>query len=115
MDVSVVVNFLSQVMFVFLLFLGMVMYANEVETKGKLKLPERKINYNISTEDEPTCTLSQWCGSQFAVVRLQLSLFLLLLLIFIPVPFFKKIFCLKKFGTIILYLSSLEISIFHSI
>ena len=33
--VHVVVNFLSQVIFVFLLFLGMVMYANEVET-GKL-------------------------------------------------------------------------------
>ena len=30
-----VVNFLSQVIFVFLLFLGMVIYANEVETKGK--------------------------------------------------------------------------------
>ena len=38
-DVSVynyvVVNFLSQVIFVFLLFLGMAMYANEVETKEK--------------------------------------------------------------------------------
>ena len=31
----VVVNFLSQVIFVFLLVLGMVMYANEVETKEK--------------------------------------------------------------------------------
>ena len=31
----VVVNFLSQVIFVFLLFLGMVMYANEMETKEK--------------------------------------------------------------------------------
>ena len=31
----VVVNFLSQVIFVFLLFLRMVMYANEVETKEK--------------------------------------------------------------------------------
>ena len=29
----VVVNFLSQVIFAFLLFLGMVLYANEVETK----------------------------------------------------------------------------------
>ena len=28
--VSVVVNFLSQVIFLFLLFLGMIMYANEV-------------------------------------------------------------------------------------
>ena len=35
LDVSVVVNFLSQVMFVFLLSLGMVIYANEVETKEK--------------------------------------------------------------------------------
>ena len=33
--IYVVVNFLSQVIFVFLLFLGMVMYANEVETKEK--------------------------------------------------------------------------------
>ena len=33
--VIVVVNFLFQVIFLFLLFLGMVMYANEVETKGK--------------------------------------------------------------------------------
>ena len=31
----VAVNFLSQVIFVFLLFLGMVMYANGVETKEK--------------------------------------------------------------------------------
>ena len=31
----VAVNFLSQVIFVFLLFLGMVMYANEGETKEK--------------------------------------------------------------------------------
>jgi len=29
-------------MFVFLLFLGMVIYANEVETKEKEKLPEIK-------------------------------------------------------------------------
>ena len=28
--VAVVVNFLSQVIFIFLLFLGMIMYANEV-------------------------------------------------------------------------------------
>ena len=31
----VVVNFLSRVIFVFTLFLGMVRYANEVETKEK--------------------------------------------------------------------------------
>ena len=30
LDVYVVVNFLSQVIFIFLLFLGMIMYANEV-------------------------------------------------------------------------------------
>ena len=37
--VYVVVNFLSQVIFVFLLFLGMVRYANDqVETKEKEKL-----------------------------------------------------------------------------
>ena len=33
--IYVVVNFLSRVFFVFLLFLGMLMYANEVETKEK--------------------------------------------------------------------------------
>ena len=32
---NVVVHFLPQVIFVFLLFLGMVMYVNEVETKEK--------------------------------------------------------------------------------
>ena len=37
LKVYVVVNFLSQVIFVFLLFWGMVMYANEVETKEKQK------------------------------------------------------------------------------
>ena len=41
-NVSVVVNFLSRVIFVFLLFLGMVIYATEVETKEKQKLPEIK-------------------------------------------------------------------------
>ena len=35
MFVYVVDKFLSQVIFVFLLFFGMVMYANEVETKEK--------------------------------------------------------------------------------
>ena len=34
-DVYVVVHFLSQVIFVFPLFLGTVKYANEVETKEK--------------------------------------------------------------------------------
>ena len=33
--IYVVVNFLFQVIFIFLLFLGMVIYANEVETKEK--------------------------------------------------------------------------------
>ena len=37
--VDVVVNFLSQVIFVFILFLGMVMYANEIQTiKRKIKI-----------------------------------------------------------------------------
>ena len=40
--VYVVVNFLSQVIFVFLLFLGTVKSANEVETKEKQKLSEIK-------------------------------------------------------------------------
>ena len=34
-SVYVAVKFLSQVVFIFLLFLGMVKYANEVETKEK--------------------------------------------------------------------------------
>ena len=34
-SIYVVVNFLFQVIFVFLLFLGMVIYADEVETKEK--------------------------------------------------------------------------------
>ena len=42
-------------MFVLLFFLGMVMYANEVETKEKEKLPEIKINYNLyNTSAEAT-------------------------------------------------------------
>ena len=34
-NIYVVVNFLSQVIFVFLLLLGMVLYANKVKTKEK--------------------------------------------------------------------------------
>ena len=41
-NVYVVVNLLSQLIFVFLLFLVIIMYANEVETKEKEKLPEIK-------------------------------------------------------------------------
>ena len=37
------VNFLSKVIFVFLLFWGMVMYADDIETNGKQKLPEIKM------------------------------------------------------------------------
>ena len=44
---NVVVNFLSLVIFVFLLFLGMLMYANEVDTKEKEKLLKIKINYSL--------------------------------------------------------------------
>ena len=36
--IYVVVNFLSQLIFIFLLFWGMVMYADEFETKEKQKL-----------------------------------------------------------------------------
>ena len=36
------VNLLSQIIFVFLLFLAMVMYVNEVETNEKEKVPEIK-------------------------------------------------------------------------
>ena len=42
LHVYVAVNFLSQVVFIFPLFLGMVIYANEFETKEKQKLPEIK-------------------------------------------------------------------------
>ena len=41
-EVYVAVNFLFQLIFVFPLFLGMVMYANEFETKEKQKLTEIK-------------------------------------------------------------------------
>ena len=41
-SIYVVVNFLSQVIFIFLLFLGMLIYANGVSTKEKEKLPEIK-------------------------------------------------------------------------
>ena len=40
--IYVVVNFLSQLIFIFLLFWGMVMYANEFETKEKQKLTKIK-------------------------------------------------------------------------
>ena len=40
--VYVVVNFLSQLIFIFPLFLGMVMYANEFKTKKKQKLTKIK-------------------------------------------------------------------------
>ena len=54
---NVVVNFLSLVIFVFLLFLGMLMYANEVDTKEKEKLLKIKINYNLyNTSAEVTRT-----------------------------------------------------------
>ena len=41
-NVYVVVNFLSQLIFIFLLFWGIVMYANEFETKEKQKLTKIK-------------------------------------------------------------------------
>ena len=37
-SVYVVVNLLSRVIFVFLLFLGMTMFANKVETRRKIKI-----------------------------------------------------------------------------
>ena len=40
--VYVVVNFLSQLIFIFLLFWGMVMYADEFQTKEKQKLTNIK-------------------------------------------------------------------------
>ena len=41
-NVYVVVNFLSQLIFIFVLFWGMVMYANEFETKERQKLTKIK-------------------------------------------------------------------------
>ena len=41
-NIYVVVNFLSQLIFIFLLFWGMVMYAYEFETKEKQKLTKIK-------------------------------------------------------------------------
>ena len=41
-NVYVVVNFLFQLIFIFPLFWGMVMYANEFKTKEKQKLTEIK-------------------------------------------------------------------------
>ena len=38
----VVVDFLSQLIYIFPLFFGLVLYANEFETKEKQKLPEIK-------------------------------------------------------------------------
>ena len=40
--IYVVVNFLSQLIFIFLLFWGMVMYADEFQTKEKQKLTNIK-------------------------------------------------------------------------
>ena len=37
-NIYVVVNFLSQLIFIFVLFWGMVMYANEFETKERQKI-----------------------------------------------------------------------------
>ena len=42
MNIYVVVNFLFQLIFIFPLFWGMVMYANEFKTKEKQKLTEIK-------------------------------------------------------------------------
>ena len=47
--IYVVVNFLSQVSFLFLLFLGTVMYASETETKENEKLPEIKKKLHVTT------------------------------------------------------------------
>ena len=48
LHVYVAVNFLSQEIFVFLLFLGMVMYANEVEAKEiKTKFIRKLSNFNF--------------------------------------------------------------------
>ena len=42
-QIYVVVNLLFQLIFIFPFFLGMIMYANEFETKGNKNLTEMKI------------------------------------------------------------------------
>ena len=49
-SVDVVVNFLFQLIFIFPLFLGMVMYAKQFKTEEKQNLTEIKINYNIDIQ-----------------------------------------------------------------
>ena len=52
-----VVKFLSQVVFVFVLFLGMLKYANEVETKKKIKITwDKKMKYNMYINNTPLRT-----------------------------------------------------------
>ena len=53
--IYVVVNFLSQVIFLFFLFLGMVMYANKVKTKETQKLPEIKNQLQNILNDDVNC------------------------------------------------------------
>ena len=59
-SVYAVVNFLSQVIFDFLSFLGMVMYANKAETKEKEKLSDVKKNFNIYVLIFRYKTLNTW-------------------------------------------------------
>ena len=60
LNVYVVVNFLFQLIFIFPLFWGMVMYANEFKTKEKQKLTEIK-NYlqHIQTYIDLNATASK--------------------------------------------------------
>ena len=48
MGMSVADNFLTRLIFIFLFFLVMTMYANEFQTKEKQKLTEKKIKCNMS-------------------------------------------------------------------
>ena len=59
-SVYAVVNFLSQVIFDFLSFLGMVVYANKAETKEKEKLTDVKKNFNIYVLIFRYKTLNTW-------------------------------------------------------
>ena len=61
-------NFLSQVIFVFLLFLGMVIYANEVETKEKEKLPKIKKLTTTCIHKKVLLGFTElWCLGRFSL------------------------------------------------
>ena len=62
------VIFLIQLIFIFPLFLGMVMHANEFKTKEKQKLTEiKKINCNIY--NKLVCHINTVCMTSHVVIK----------------------------------------------